>query len=123
MSRSEDITLVDRLRMQSSESEWLEAVLRFQTGFEARVVDHPDGRVVVFEVASAKNRPVSLLGTAYVRVARARRTGQASLGTRAPRPDHGCGPLLAGCPKRPPRTSVGIRKSLSINDLRLTSLY
>lgn len=134
MSRSEDTALVDRLRMQSSETEWLEfkqtrcapeqigqylsalansaclvdrpkgylvlgiedgthrvagtdfdpyrakgkgnqdllpwleAGLRPQTGFEARVVDHPDGRVVVFEVAAAKDQPVRFLGTAYVRV-------------------------------------------------------
>ncbi len=148
MSRAEDMALVDRLRMQSSETEWLEfkqkrcapeqigqylsalansaclvdrpegylilgiedgthkvagtdfdpyrakgrgnqdllpwleARLRPQTGFEARVVDHPDGRVVVFEVASAKDQPVSFLGTAYVRVG-ASKTELAKHPTRA----------------------------------------
>ena len=46
---------------------WLAAGLRPRTGFEARVVEHPDGRVVVFDVASAKDQPISFYGTAYVR--------------------------------------------------------
>jgi len=31
-------------------------------------VDHPKGRVVVFEVAPAKDQPVNFRGTAYVRI-------------------------------------------------------
>ena len=38
------------------------------TGFEPRVVNHPDGRVVLFEVGAARDQPVSFYGTAYVRV-------------------------------------------------------
>ena len=34
---------------------WLAAGLRPRTGLEARVVEHSDGRVVVFRVASAKD--------------------------------------------------------------------
>ena len=47
---------------------WLGAGLHPNTGFEARVVDHPAGRVVVFEVRPARDQPVSFRGTAYVRV-------------------------------------------------------
>lgn len=68
---------------------WLAAGLRPQTGFEARVVDHPDavvhdphGRVVVFEVAAATDQPVSFFGTAYVRVG-ASKTELAKHPTRA----------------------------------------
>ncbi len=47
---------------------WLAAGLRPNTEFEVRVVEHPGGRVVVFEVGSARDEPVTFLGTAYVRV-------------------------------------------------------
>ena len=47
---------------------WLGAGLQPNTGFDAHVVDHPDGRVVVFEVAPAQDQPVSFYGTAYVRI-------------------------------------------------------
>lgn len=47
---------------------WLGAGLSPNAGFEPRVVEHPDGRVVVFEVGPARDQPVSFYGTAYVRV-------------------------------------------------------
>ncbi|MBI4881058.1 MAG: putative DNA binding domain-containing protein [Planctomycetes bacterium] len=47
---------------------WLAAGLEPNPGFEVRVVEHPDGRVVLFEVGPAKDQPVSFYGTAYVRV-------------------------------------------------------
>ena len=47
---------------------WLGAGLHPNVGFEPRVVEHPDGRVVVFEVGPARDQPVSFYGTAYVRV-------------------------------------------------------
>jgi ATP-dependent DNA helicase RecG len=47
---------------------WLAAGLRPNTGFEAHVVEHPDGRVVLFEIGPASGEPVSFYGTPYVRV-------------------------------------------------------
>ena len=47
---------------------WLAAGLHPNTGFEPRIVDHPAGRVVVFEVAPARDHPVNFYGTAYIRV-------------------------------------------------------
>ena len=47
---------------------WLGAGLNPNTGFELCVVDHPNGRVVLFEVGTARDQPVSFYGTAYVRV-------------------------------------------------------
>jgi ATP-dependent DNA helicase RecG len=47
---------------------WLSAGLRPNSGCEAQVVAHPDGRVVVFEVGPANGEPVSFYGTAYIRV-------------------------------------------------------
>ncbi len=47
---------------------WLGAGLHPNTGFEPRVANHPDGRVVLFEVGAARDQPVSFYGTAYVRV-------------------------------------------------------
>ena len=47
---------------------WLAAGLRPRTGFAARVVEHPDGRVVVFEVTPAKGRPIRFKEKEYVRV-------------------------------------------------------
>ncbi len=47
---------------------WIGAGLSPNIGFEPRVIDHPDGRVVVFEVRSAKDQPISFYGKAYVRV-------------------------------------------------------
>ena len=37
-------------------------------GFEPRVVDHPQGRVVLFEINPAWGRPVQFYGKAYIRV-------------------------------------------------------
>jgi len=47
---------------------WLSAGLRPNTGVETRIVDHPDGRIVLFDVGPANGEPVSFYGTAYVRV-------------------------------------------------------
>ena len=47
---------------------WLSAGLRPNTGIDMRVVEHPDGRVVLFEVGPARDQPVSVYGTAWVRV-------------------------------------------------------
>lgn len=47
---------------------WLGAGLRPNTGFDVHVVDHPGGRVVVFEVGPARDQPVSFHGTAWARV-------------------------------------------------------
>ena len=47
---------------------WLAAGLHPNTGFEPLIVDHPAGRVVVFEVAPARDHPVNFYGTAYIRV-------------------------------------------------------
>jgi len=47
---------------------WLGAGLQPNTGFEPRVVNHPDGRVVLFKVGTAKDQPVSFYGKAYIRV-------------------------------------------------------
>lgn len=47
---------------------WLAAGLRPNTGFEIYVVDHPGGRVVLFEIGPARDQPVSFYGTAFIRV-------------------------------------------------------
>ncbi len=47
---------------------WLMAGLRPNTGVDAHVVEHPDGRVLLFEVGPARDQPVSFYGTAWVRV-------------------------------------------------------
>ncbi len=47
---------------------WLAAGLRPNPGVEVHAVNHPDGRIIVFEVGSASNEPVHFYGTAYVRV-------------------------------------------------------
>ena len=47
---------------------WLHAGLQPDPGFDADIVEHPGGRVVVFRVGPAKDQPVSFRGTAYVRV-------------------------------------------------------
>ena len=46
---------------------WLHAGLQPDPGFDADIVEHPDGRVVVFRVGPAKDQPVSFRGTAYIR--------------------------------------------------------
>ncbi|MCC7020156.1 MAG: putative DNA binding domain-containing protein [Ardenticatenales bacterium] len=47
---------------------WLGAGLRPNTGIDVSVVDHPDGRMVLFEIGPARDQPVSFYGTAWVRV-------------------------------------------------------
>lgn len=47
---------------------WLTAGLRPNPGVEVHAFDHPDGRVVLFEVGPARGEPVTFYGTAYVRV-------------------------------------------------------
>lgn len=47
---------------------WLAAGLRPNSGFEVRIVDHPDGRVVLLESGPARDQPVAFYGTAHVRV-------------------------------------------------------
>lgn len=47
---------------------WLAAGLRPNTGFETHIVEHPDGRVVLFEIWPAIAEPVRFRGIAYVRV-------------------------------------------------------
>lgn len=47
---------------------WLAAGLHPNTGFETHIVEHPGGRVVLFEVGPARDQPVSFNGTAFIRV-------------------------------------------------------
>ncbi len=47
---------------------WLGAGLQPNTGIEVHVVEHPDGRVVLFGIGPASGQPVSFYGTPYVRV-------------------------------------------------------
>ena len=47
---------------------WLGAGLQPNTGFAVHLSDHPDGRVVLFEVGPARDQPVSFHRKAYVRV-------------------------------------------------------
>jgi len=47
---------------------WLTSGLNPNVGFYVHKVKHPEGRVVVFEIHPAKDRPVSFYGKAYVRV-------------------------------------------------------
>jgi len=47
---------------------WLAAGLRPNVGFENHIVDHPDGRLVVFEVFPARDQPVAFYGVSHIRV-------------------------------------------------------
>lgn len=47
---------------------WIHAGMQPDPGFDAGIVEHPGGRVVVFRVGPAKDQPVSFRGTAYIRV-------------------------------------------------------
>lgn len=47
---------------------WLATGLRPNTGFETHIVEHPSGRVVLFEIGPARDQPVSFYGTAFIRV-------------------------------------------------------
>jgi len=47
---------------------WLSAGLRPNTGIEVHVVNHPAGRIVLFEVGPANGEPVHFYGAAQIRV-------------------------------------------------------
>jgi ATP-dependent DNA helicase RecG len=47
---------------------WLSLGLHPNVGFEATVVDHPEGRLILFAVTAAWDRPVKFYGTAYIRI-------------------------------------------------------
>lgn len=47
---------------------WTTARLQPNSGVDVYPVEHPDGRVVVFEVQPASDRPVAFNGTPYVRI-------------------------------------------------------
>lgn len=47
---------------------WLAGGLRPNTGFEPRIVEHPQGRVVLFEIGPARDQPVRFYDEAFVRV-------------------------------------------------------
>lgn len=47
---------------------WLSAGLRPNTGIEVRDVNHPGGRVILFEVGPAKGEPCHFYGMAFIRV-------------------------------------------------------
>jgi ATP-dependent DNA helicase RecG len=47
---------------------WLSLGLHPNVGFEATVVDHPEGRLILFTVTAAWVRPVKFYGPAYIRV-------------------------------------------------------
>lgn len=53
---------------------WLSLGLQPNVGFETHVFDHPDGRVVLFEIGAAWDRPVRFYGTPYIRVGSSRTT-------------------------------------------------
>ncbi len=47
---------------------WLTTGLRPNTGFETFTVNHPDGRIVLFEIYPARDQPVEFYGKAYIRI-------------------------------------------------------
>ena len=47
---------------------WLASMLRPSLALSFRIVDHPDGKVVLCEIPSATSAPVEFKGTAYVRI-------------------------------------------------------
>lgn len=47
---------------------WLSMGLRPNIGPDVHIVDHPEGRVVLFDITPAWSRPVRFYGTAYIRV-------------------------------------------------------
>ena len=47
---------------------WLANILQPSPNFSFRVVDHPQGRVVLCEISSATSAPVAFKGTPYVRI-------------------------------------------------------
>ncbi|MDF1553864.1 MAG: putative DNA binding domain-containing protein [Deferrisomatales bacterium] len=53
---------------------WLGEGLQPRVGFEAHPVEHPDGRVLLFEVGAAATGPVRFYGTAFIRVGSSKTT-------------------------------------------------
>lgn len=51
---------------------WLSLGLQPNVGYDTHIIDHPDGRVVLFEIGAAWDRPVCFYGTAYIRVGSSR---------------------------------------------------
>lgn len=51
---------------------WLSLGLQPNVGFECESIEHPNGRVVIFHVNAAWDRPVRFYGTAYIRVGSSR---------------------------------------------------
>jgi ATP-dependent DNA helicase RecG len=47
---------------------WLSMGLQPNVGFETHIVEQPHGRVVLFEIGAAWDRPVRFYGTAFIRV-------------------------------------------------------
>jgi len=47
---------------------WLTAGLRPNLGVEVHVLEHPEGRVVLFEAGPARGEPVAFYGTPYIRI-------------------------------------------------------
>lgn len=47
---------------------WLGVGLQPDVGYSVHIVEHPEGRVVLFEVGAAWDRPISFYGKAYIRV-------------------------------------------------------
>jgi len=47
---------------------WMNIGLQPNLGVDVYILDHPKGRIVVFEIAPARDQPVSFYGTAYVRI-------------------------------------------------------
>ncbi|MBX3327777.1 MAG: putative DNA binding domain-containing protein [Nitrospira sp.] len=47
---------------------WLAGGLRPNPGFEPRIVEHPRGRVVLFEIGPARDQPVRFYDEAFVRI-------------------------------------------------------
>lgn len=47
---------------------WLKTGLHPNLGFETHIVDHPGGRVVLFEINPARNEPVSFQGQSFIRI-------------------------------------------------------
>lgn len=46
---------------------WLHSGLQPNLGFDIHVFDHPNGRIVLFEIIPARDQPVAFYGSAYVR--------------------------------------------------------
>lgn len=47
---------------------WLSSGLEPNVGFETHIVDHPEGRVVMFRIGAASGQPVRFYGKAFIRV-------------------------------------------------------